>query len=211
LRIRSHRAIIEGDASVTAFARPRRLANHGWNSYKVVNMAIHGIAILFLTFCLARPGAAQEISLGSGTSDTLAHIVPRLDITEASDFLVTGDGRVALVRGDGSLVLQFTSEGLAALLPTGGEGTAAVGVSDRLLFAAVRVGVRALMDHGVAYPLASIADISYSGGRLHIRRTDETWYLNEATLDGEPILASFLPEEAAAFSERFRTMRAGSR
>lgn len=154
-------------------------------------------ALLLLTI-LAAPVAGQERSERSDT----ARLVDRVDVRDADRALVTRRGDVALILEADTLLIQLTDQGLEEIeAPDADE--AAESLATRLLGAMIRAGLRELLDHAIAYPVAEFARAEYVDGRL-VLQDHEGEDLFDITVNDRDILTDFREREARAFAREIR-------
>jgi len=76
---------------------------------------------------------------------------------------------------------------------------------------AVLGGVRAMLDHSLACPVRELRDVRLRDGRLELIDRDGHRVFDDLEVDDHDLLECFAPEDARAFVEEFRSLKAHER
>lgn len=151
--------------------------------------------------------AATPLYAQDGARDQPAHpdstrVLDRIDPEQAERALVTREGDVALLIHGTDLVVQLTDRGLDNLrAPEDDEEESFLG---RLIGGMMRAGIRQLLDHSIAYPIADIGRAEVVGERL-VLEDREGEELFDMTVNDRELLEDFDPAEARAFARALRS------
>ena len=157
-------------------------------------------AVLTVGLALAaRPAAAQrQLALGTKAADSVATVVRRQSVEDASATLRTRDRHVALLLTDTTVVLQFTDRGLDHVRTQVSEDTQ--GKSGAVLARMLGAGLTELLDHGIAYRLSALREARVDGGRLVLEDHGERRVFADTEINGRRVMDEFVPAEAERFA-----------
>lgn len=147
------------------------------------------------------PAVTQEAHARDAHADS-SRLVDRLNPRRADRTLVTREGDFALMVVGPDLYIQLTDRGLEDIgSPDDEDDDASLG--SRLILAMLRGGIRELLDHAIAYPIAELDRAEYVDGRL-VLEDHEGKEIMGITLNDRDVLTDFRPREAQAFARELR-------
>jgi hypothetical protein len=163
-----------------------------------------------LALAVGAPLSAQDSASMHVTvhvPDSVAHVVDRQSAEHSHFAIVSRDGAATLLLMDTTIVAQMTDRGLARM--NSHETTDTIQGAANRLFARMALGaLQPLFDHGIAYHLRDMADARYADGRLQILRANGDEVFRDTQAGHQPLMESFSPDDAKAFSKRAREARA---
>lgn len=165
-------------------------------------LTVLAAATAALTLATAAPVTAQATRDRDARADT-SRLVDRLSLRRADETLVSREGDFALLMVGPDLYLQLTDRGLDDIGTHDDQDTADTSLGSRLLGAMIRAGVRELLDHAIAYPIAELGRAEYVDGRLVLEDLEGKEIMN-ITLNGRDVLTDFRPQQARAFARELR-------
>ena len=161
------------------------------------NTLVVAVTVALATLAPATPAAAQRTT----DADT-TRVVDRLGPRDVEHVLVTRKGDVALLLAGESLYLQLTDQGLDEI-EAADEMEEGEGLGARILAAMLRAGVRELLDHALAHPVAAIERAEYIDGRL-VLEDREGESLFDITVEDRDVMTDFPEREARIFAREIR-------
>jgi hypothetical protein len=161
-----------------------------------------------LAAALLFPLSAQAQQIRVSGSDTESRVVSRMPVNQALFGITSEDGQAALLLTERGIVLQLTDQGLARVTSMEESKQEDQGMLTRLFEGLVRSGVRALLDHGIEYPLADLAAVRYEQGRLHFVRNNGEPIFEDVRVNDVSVMESFRAQDARAFVTRFHAEKA---
>ena len=150
-----------------------------------------------------------------GDEDSPAHVVDRMSLSDADYAIVTQRGEAALLIEGTDVVMQLTDRGISGITKDldedrdrkdENEGVAAR-IIEKTVLAAIRGPLQALLDHGMAYPIAEIESVEYIDGRLEFRDLDGELIFGDVDINGNDIMSDFSIREATAFINQFNAVK----
>ena len=150
-----------------------------------------------------------------GDEDSPAHVVDRMSLRDADYAIVTQRGEAALLIEGTDIVIQLTDRGISGITKEldeerhrkeNNEGIAGRVIA-RTVLAAIRGPLQALLDHGMAYPVAEIESVEYNNGRLELRDLDGELIFEDVDINGNDIMEDFSVREARAFIRKFNEVK----
>jgi hypothetical protein len=169
-----------------------------------MSIPIHRLAPLAAVLAVglalaARPAAAQrQVALRSTAADSVATVVRRQHMEDASATLRTWDRHMALLLTDTTVVLQFTTRGLDHMRTQLSED--AQGTSGGVLARVLGAGLVELLDHGIAYRLSALRRARADGGRLVLEDHGKRRVFADTEINGRRVMDEFVPAEAERFA-----------
>lgn len=131
-------------------------------------------------------------------------VLDRLDPDRAERTLVTREGDVALLIHGTDLIVQLTDRGLDELRVPKEEEDEEESFTERLIGSMLRAGLRQLLDHSLAYPIAELARAEVVGERL-VLENREGEELFDMTVNDRELLEDFDLAEAGSFARALRS------
>lgn len=160
----------------------------------------------------AAPALAQgsEVQVGKNGKESSARVVPRMHRKDARFAITNRPGNATLLLTDYGVAMQLTDRGLEdAFRDQGKDGQA--GFWSRMLGAAMRSSVRAMLDHAIEYPYSEVQEIRFHEGRIILVNADGTESKMQTRVNDTEVMESFRERDAHAFIAEFRKVKARSR
>lgn len=152
----------------------------------------------------------HEIRVSMDVEDH-ARVVSRMDLRDADFVVVTQRRNAALIIEGDEIVLQLTDRGLAdiddEIIHEGEHKGVTERVLSKAIFAALKGSITALLDHGVAYPIAQIERVWYENGTLRFRSVDGEDLFDDVDIGGRDIMSDFSVREARSFIAAFKAAK----